>query len=533
MAELGQQDVFNLYSAPALPKGKACVTCRLRKIKCDGARPVCTQCREAQRSEDCEYVAVRAPSSTHALEKQAAALRARVKELQAQHASGSASLSEGHPVTAPPRHPDTALLDSGPGPSSYRTPSESNAIELSRRDTEFLVGLFFAQNQSLWFLNTDVFHATRGSQNSESSGALPALVLAIGAATASHPQASSFNETALVDAALSKIGPARGQPARSMQVLQAHVLLGAHLLRSGRFTQGFSLLSEGVSFALALGLHRPQPDTALTTFKPPRPILPTPNPTSGAEYVRGFWTVLVLERLWAMALGTPTRARLTANGGQDGGLSVYTPWPEQPNTYHDTLSFMRGPGPVMVDGDLPLTLSVKATLLLEQATQIASLMAEDEPSDVDGPEAQALDERINSFATALGPPVFAPRDVLVAHILLRGATLQLHSRIPGDLRAMNAARTLAVVAPVLQPIENEPGGLLEPAIGIVIPAACRALIAAMLSDGATTPANAELAHAHNGALDALQGILEAWETHSAYIGMQLNRVVQERSATVQ
>ena len=86
--------------------------------------------------------------------------------------------------------------------------------------------------------------------------------------------------------------------------------------------------------------------------------------------------------------------------------------------------------------------------------------------DVDGPEAQALDERLNLFATGLGPPVFASRNTLVAHILLRGATLQLHSRVPGTVRAMNAVRALVAVAPILHPVQDEGQGLLEPTIGV-------------------------------------------------------------------
>ncbi|VDB94156.1 unnamed protein product [Peniophora sp. CBMAI 1063] len=521
MAEFGQHDVFNLNTAPALPKGKACVTCRLRKIKCDGARPVCTQCREAQRAEDCEYVAVRAPSSTHALEKRVAALRARVKDLQTQHTSGSSNLAPPH---ASPQA--SVPLTGGSGTSGATSePITSPSVDLSREETELLIRLFFAQNQPLWFLDSNFFRSSLGLESTGASAASSTLLLAMGAATASHPQASSFNEPALTGLALSRIGSTHNDSAHPMHAIQAHVLLGAHLLRAGRFTQGLSLLSDGLSFALALGLHRPEPDSLLTTFRPPRPILPTPNPISAGEHVRGFWTIFVLERLWAMALGTVTRARLTADGGRDGGMIVNTLWPEDATAHQnarDTLSFLRQSGPIAADGNSALTLSVKATLLLERSYEVASQMAEDSP------DAHALDERINSFATALGPPLFASRDNLLAHILLRGATLQLHSRIPGDPRAMSAARALAAMAPVLRPDQNDALGMLEPAIGIVIPAACRALIAAMLADTSGTPTDVDPAQVPMAALEALQGILGAWQAYSAYIGIQLNRVLQER-----
>ncbi|GAA5990139.1 hypothetical protein JCM11641_001068, partial [Rhodosporidiobolus odoratus] len=53
---------------PSLERGKACVTCRRRRVKCDGARPVCGRCAKSAQAlgEDpatftCEYKAPRKP----------------------------------------------------------------------------------------------------------------------------------------------------------------------------------------------------------------------------------------------------------------------------------------------------------------------------------------------------------------------------------------------------------------------------------------------------------------------------------------
>ena len=72
----------------------------------------------------------------------------------------------------------------------------------------------------------------------------------------------------------------------------------------------------------------------------------------------------------------------------------------------------------------------------------------------------------------------------------------------------------------------------------------------MFSDSTDTPADAEVEQAQATALEALQGVLGAWETHSAYIGeptrarfssmvliqtptgLQLNRILQERSGAI-
>ena len=91
------------------------------------------------------------------------------------------------------------------------------------------------------------------------------------------------------------------------------------------------LLCAACSLALALRLHAPPPDPLPLVITPPRPILPAPTPASAAEYVRGFWMVFVLEKMWAMALGTPSQIHLSTDGGRDGGVIIRTPWLQQPD----------------------------------------------------------------------------------------------------------------------------------------------------------------------------------------------------------
>ncbi|KAH9918366.1 fungal-specific transcription factor domain-containing protein [Epithele typhae] len=75
----------------ALQRGMACLSCRKRKMKCDGARPVCTQCSKANRGTDCEYYEKKRTSRTQLLQAKITKLEARLRELEAEQSPDSAS----------------------------------------------------------------------------------------------------------------------------------------------------------------------------------------------------------------------------------------------------------------------------------------------------------------------------------------------------------------------------------------------------------------------------------------------------------
>ncbi|KAJ2991116.1 hypothetical protein NUW54_g8282 [Trametes sanguinea] len=92
------------------PRGAACLNCRRRKMRCDGARPICGQCIRTNREIDCEYTDGPGPSPTQILEEQIARLESRIRELE-------------HPELVPPSvtlNPATA--------AALRTQSPSGSI---------------------------------------------------------------------------------------------------------------------------------------------------------------------------------------------------------------------------------------------------------------------------------------------------------------------------------------------------------------------------------------------------------------------
>ncbi|KAI0648376.1 hypothetical protein C8Q79DRAFT_999736 [Trametes meyenii] len=81
----------------ALQRGMACLCCRKRKMKCDGARPVCAQCSKANRASECQYYEKKRTSRTQLLQAKITKLEARLRELEAEQtpepSSSSASQS--------------------------------------------------------------------------------------------------------------------------------------------------------------------------------------------------------------------------------------------------------------------------------------------------------------------------------------------------------------------------------------------------------------------------------------------------------
>ncbi|KAF9811631.1 hypothetical protein IEO21_06510 [Rhodonia placenta] len=69
-------------SSGRAPRGSACLNCRRRKLRCDGARPICGPCIRTNRQADCEYTDGPVRSPTQVLEDNIARLEARIYELE-------------------------------------------------------------------------------------------------------------------------------------------------------------------------------------------------------------------------------------------------------------------------------------------------------------------------------------------------------------------------------------------------------------------------------------------------------------------
>jgi hypothetical protein len=73
---------MSLSGAYPLQRGSACLSCRKRKLKCSGSRPVCEQCSKTNRAADCEFDDGKAKTRTQLLQEKIAILEARIRELE-------------------------------------------------------------------------------------------------------------------------------------------------------------------------------------------------------------------------------------------------------------------------------------------------------------------------------------------------------------------------------------------------------------------------------------------------------------------
>jgi hypothetical protein len=65
-----------------LQRGSACLSCRKRKMKCDGSRPICQQCSRGNRSADCEYDDGKTKTRTQLLQEKIHRLEFRLQQLE-------------------------------------------------------------------------------------------------------------------------------------------------------------------------------------------------------------------------------------------------------------------------------------------------------------------------------------------------------------------------------------------------------------------------------------------------------------------
>ncbi|KAI0027250.1 hypothetical protein K488DRAFT_91084 [Vararia minispora EC-137] len=272
-------------------------------------------------------------------------------------------------------------------------------------------------------------------------------------------------------------------------VLQAHVLLGSHALTCGDFLVA----------PLSLSLHFAALDPVLLDDALPEPL----DQIEEGERVNAFWTVYSLKTIWGVALNTIV--------GYDREYNNRG-WIESSLQENDALRYSLF-GAIAhgwsQGGTSSLAEISKASALIERALFLSKT------EELNLHTILMIDSFIDNLALALGPTALASPHEYAAHLLLRGATFVLHCADEPDERALHAARAMAVASFTLLPATSrEVPGFLEPAVGIVIPAACRVLMSARSSE-MMNMAEAEV----DGAMNALLALLEAWALVSTFVGV--------------
>ncbi|KAH8112455.1 hypothetical protein DFH11DRAFT_1785696 [Phellopilus nigrolimitatus] len=339
------------FQETVLQRGKACLSCRRRKMKCDGARPYCTQCIRGNRADDCEYTDGQGRTHTQVLEENVALLQARIQELEAPDLSkrpillhdpyetsrqaGSSASSRSMPSNPGQTFPAPVRFGSAPDVRSWWEFEEPPA-----QISDMLVAAFLPHASSLGFvLSATRFRAGLSLPVLHPGRPHPALfhVVYLWALRLSNSPDLMQHENlylqrailALQDALSSGGGNLDGSAIaqRRMHAMQAEILLAQYFFSLGRLLEGRYHANAAVTLSVSCGLHR--------ISRSPGPAFSRISFGSSANLGTGLFELaaprdaLELDRCWSVALGAPC---VLADDGVLG-TQINTPWPREVNEY--------------------------------------------------------------------------------------------------------------------------------------------------------------------------------------------------------
>ncbi|KAG1730532.1 uncharacterized protein EDB91DRAFT_1156909 [Suillus paluster] len=394
----------------ALPRGKACIACRRRKVRCDGTRPICGQCIRTNRPDDCEYTDGQGRSRMHMLEENITRLQARVEELEHPEQTTPA-VALHHPYSSPGDSQGSSTpFDFQP---FYLPPS----ISSTSSPGSSLIGVNFNPN-SWWTRDEPPRHVVLESLNkilpyvdelgfflhatSESARGIPlalqnAIILLCFHITETNQSTVELELLSTSLRQLADIVPSCSASTRNLlHVLQTEVLLTHYLFRVGRTVEARYHLGAAVSLVLAFRLHSSSPlegesnrpegmqsmlfDVFSTTL--PNPL----NDIEQTETVHAFWTVFVRDKSMSAVLGVPPCI--------GGSVRITVPWPgripavnssdqdiqrmnsgQEVGSQTDTIKyFLDGGSSDDINGESLSTLAfhAKAAVLLDKANNLVS-----------------------------------------------------------------------------------------------------------------------------------------------------------------
>ncbi|KAJ7106856.1 hypothetical protein C8R43DRAFT_206914 [Mycena crocata] len=471
-----------------LQKGKACINCRRRKIKCDGGRPMCGPCsRFSVAFGDCEYTDT-GPSSGQMLEEQISILQARIEELEKPkdqrltltmpHASSSHGHRSSHSQVSP-----TNTMGLGPLLNYFYSQQTSvtsvNHATVNSMPTELpfivLQALVhnFLHNASCFgfFLDTQAFH---DAVTSSSGRNLPPVLMNVlylwGVHLSKDERITMYEPAFLAHALRSTASSLSGtHPRTILHSLQASVLLAYYFIRNARFLEGKYHTSAAVSIALSAGLHRIRGSHSSAYTTSTEALPPAADAVEEGERINAFWTVLTLNNCWASTDGSPSNVSYGSSG-----LKIDTPWPLDPRDYverphlvprHSSGTVTRFITDVPDDVGSCAALYAKAGILFESATRLGACYRPNgiPPND---PHLSVMVRRIDVFAAGL--PAIQSKAMLVIHTLVHVAAIQLHNPLVKDhpfarTKALSAARS---VVNSLAKMDVPNVGLIDPILAV-------------------------------------------------------------------
>ncbi|EGO00414.1 hypothetical protein SERLA73DRAFT_73137 [Serpula lacrymans var. lacrymans S7.3] len=395
---------------PTLQRGKACLRCRKRKMRCDGVKPACQQCVRAKKPECCQYDDGRGKTRTQLLRENIERLEQRIRELEdPEYTSPSVTLYDPHlhqrsgssssSIAGSPGSPGFSAVHSpfpsatnsphgswiqgvpSPSPTPFSDPwheEQQPTVELA----QMLVDIFSPhRHQCLLGIHVGRLRESFSRTSREQRHPVLANAIFLWACYISRPGPLSQHEAHYLDRALEALNNAIRSPNNLLDVIQASCLISMYFLSNGRALEGSYHANAAATLAVQCGLHGGivggsafGASGANASFK----LDPPKDAIEQGERLLTFWQVFNLDRCWSVVLHKP----VAIQDGPDPYTSILVPWPQdmkeyesgQVNEIHDQTirSFFSGQVSNLDGGFSTLALRVKASAIFERAHRLAA-----------------------------------------------------------------------------------------------------------------------------------------------------------------
>ncbi|KAJ4479798.1 hypothetical protein C8J55DRAFT_455844 [Lentinula edodes] len=464
-----------------LKRGKACLTCRFFKIRCDGARPICGPCQRTPKDDPCEYADGPGRSRAQLLQETVSRLEARLREYEHPEETPSMVLfdpylqGQGHhsdeimhePSLSHSMHSSPTSSFSGTSPlissqaSKYSGSSGSDRASTSAESnislpgTRNLLERFFANAVSFGFFldhsrfsNSALLPLVFGHQSRPCPGLLSTVYL-WGIHLSTQTQHRYLEHTLLMRAlrdTASDLNTSNPHPLRFMHTIQAETLLGYYFFRNGDVLEAKRHASSAASLALGCGLNILKSSHVQQSSSNIKLLLPQDAIEEG-ERINAFWAVFTLYRDIAV---TVDPLRSVCGVFDAPGCQIDTPWPLDMDMYKKNILPTRSSSTVYeflnhlqenVDEHQlasATNMITKASLLLHQASFVAGQYYPNMPTadaQIFFAAFQSVHHLIDFLRSQLSPleeldhqnqDISAFREIHLAHSLIHGSIIRLN-----------------------------------------------------------------------------------------------------------
>ncbi|KAG8928767.1 hypothetical protein FRC02_006476 [Tulasnella sp. 418] len=312
-------------SSSTLAKGKACLECRRRKVRCNANQP-CGGCIRMKKEEYCIYEDE--VERVRRLQSRVTELEERLKQLQTSSSSRTESPSdevlEGKGKEKEEISSDSSQIHRG----STSEPTLDFAGDWWKADPPpdiqaYLIHIFFdrATPKSGFRLNQERFiQSLKAERELQPHPALLNVIYLLACYFSEIP-ALTRHQQVFMTRTRHYMGKSLAQKDRLINFVAASTLLAYYLLRVGRFLECAHEISNAARFAMFCNLHKisssvckppvpPPPSTALPeTIEAGayvQPLIPPPkDAVELGERISLFWTVVLLDHSGSLVTGLP------------------------------------------------------------------------------------------------------------------------------------------------------------------------------------------------------------------------------------